>query len=387
MSTTLTTTDVATRDPSPTAASAQPLLRPLGVGGLTLPNRVVMAPMTRARAADETLAPGAPHAAYYAQRASAGLIVTEGTWTSERAIGFTHVPGIYREEQVAGWRRVTDAVHALGGRIVLQLWHTGAASHPDHLGGALPAGPSAINPRVRSFTRDGFRETVVPRAMTRADIADTVAEFRSAAERARSAGFDGVEIGALGTFLLAQFLNPRLNHRDDAYGTDRVGRRRLLMEVVDAVVETWPDGCVGVRVAPYWHDGDRFVADEPLLADYDELVAELGDRPVSYLHLRGPEPAGPEAAPDLTAFARYRSRFAGPLIVNNGFDRVTGNAALAAGVADAVSYARHYVANPDLVARFALDRALSPGDPATYYGGGAEGYVDYPASNWGAPPA
>ncbi len=197
-----------------------------------------MAPMSRARAAGGTLAPGAMHAAYYAQRASTGLIITEGTWVSERAIGFTHVPGVYREEQVAGWRRVTDAVHALGGRIVLQLWHTGAASHPDHLGGALPAGPSANNPRVRSFTPNGFRETVVPRAMTRADITEVVAEFCSAAERARRAGFDGVEIGALGTFLLAQFLNPRLNQRDDAYGADRVGRRRLLLGVLDAVAGT-----------------------------------------------------------------------------------------------------------------------------------------------------
>ncbi|MFE6775950.1 alkene reductase [Streptomyces sp. NPDC057702] len=365
-------------------AGAQPLLRGLDIGGLRLPNRVVMAPMTRARTANAALVPTALHVTYYAQRASAGLIITEGTWVSERAIGFTHVPGVYHDEQVAGWRRVADAVHALGGRVVLQLWHTGAASHPDHLGGALPMGPSAIDPRVRCFTTGGFRKSVVPRAMTRADIDATVADFRAAARRARRAGFDGVEIGALGTFLLAQFLNPRLNHRTDAYGAGRAGRRRLLLEIVDAVTDAWPGGCVGVRISPFWDDGERFVADAPLLADYDELVAELSDRPVAYLHLRGADPAT-AGAPDLAGFARYRPLFDGPLIVNNGFDQASGNAALDTGLADAVSYARDFVANPDLVTRFALHTPLATGDPRTYYGGGAQGYVDYPPSGWHEP--
>lgn len=366
------------------SALDQPLLRPTDLAGLALPNRVVMAPMTRARAADATLEPTEMHVAYYAQRASAGLIIAEGTWVSERAIGFVNVPGIYREEQVTAWRRVTDAVHVLGGRIVLQLWHTGATSHPDLLGGALPAGPSAVNPRVRCFTRDGFQETVTPRAMTGDEIASTIADFAAAAERGRRAGFDGVEIGALGTMLFAQFLNPRLNHREDAYGGDRARRRRLLLDVVDAVAEPWGGAHrVGVRLSPCWDDGDRFVPDEPLLADYDDLVAELSDRQVAYLHLRGRDLTAPDETPDATVFARYRAHFDGPLIANNGFDRASGNAIIETGLADAVSYARHFVANPDLVTRFALDRALSPGDKTTYYGGGAEGYVDYPASGWG----
>ncbi|MEW1751687.1 alkene reductase [Streptomyces angustmyceticus] len=360
----------------------QPLLQRADLGGLALPNRVVMAPTTRARATGEGLVPTALHAAHYAERAGAGLIITEATWVSREAIGFVHVPGIYSEEQVAAWRRVTDVVHALGGRIVLQLWHTGAASHPDHLGGRRPAGPSAINPHVRSFTPSGFQETVTPRAMTTADIAATVADFRAAAVHARLAGFDGVEVGALGSFLIAQFLNPRLNRRTDAYGGDRIGRRRLLLEIVDAVAEPWDEGCVGVRLGPYWTEGPRFRADEETLADYDSLVTELNEHPVAYLHLRGRDRGPSDLAPDVGAIARYRRQFHGPMIANNGFDRESANALIESGDADAVSFATHFIANPDLVTRFALGRSLAVGDRDTYYAGGADGYVDYPASSW-----
>ncbi|MET8683165.1 alkene reductase [Streptomyces sp. NPDC004732] len=363
--------------PPPTDLS-QPLLQGLDLGGLRLPNRVVMAPTTRARATNSALAPTELHAVHYGQRAGAGLIVTEGTWVSERAIGFIDVPGIYSEEQVAGWRRVTDVVHALGGRIVQQLWHTGAASHPDHLGGETPFGPSAVNPRERSFTEQGFKETVTPREMTLAEVERTVEEFRAASYNARRAGFDGVEIGALGVFLLAQFLNPGLNRRTDAYGGDRARRRRLLLDVVGAASDAWPGRGVGVRLSPYW-DGGFFAPDASTLADFDELVTALNDRPVAYLHLRGPDLAAGDA-PDLGVFARYRRRFAGPVIVNNGFGQDSANAAVAADVADAVSFATHFVANPDLVSRFALGRELAAGDPATYYRGGAEGYVDQPAA-------
>ncbi|MEV6753377.1 alkene reductase [Streptomyces sp. NPDC051214] len=358
----------------------QPLLHGTDLGELRLPNRVVMAPLTRARADNPGLVPTALHAAYYGQRAGAGLIVTEGTWVSERAVGFVNVPGVHSAAQVAGWRRVTDVVHALGGRIVQQLWHTGAASHPDHLGGDLPAGPSAIDPRARTFTPGGFKETLTPRAMTVGDIEATVEEFRLAAANARRAGFDGVEIGALGAFLFAQFLNPRLNHRADAYGGDRAGRRKLLLDVVDAVTSEWEGRRVGVRLSPYMAATECFVVDEELLGDFDELVAALNDRPLAYLHLRGPDLAAPGETPDPEAFARYRKRFDGPLIANNGFDRDSANALVGAGGADAVSFATHFVANPDLVSRFALGRELAAGDPATYYQGGPQGYVDYPAA-------
>ncbi|GAB3154048.1 alkene reductase [Amycolatopsis stemonae] len=335
------------------------LLTPAELGGWRLPNRVVLAPTTRARVPGGV--PGELQAAYYAQRASAGLLITEGTWVSERAVGFLNVPGLYTEDHVAGWRPVTDVVHALGGRIVAQLWHTGAVSHPDVLG-ARPAGPSAVNPEEPVYTAGGRRRTGTPRALTAAEIRATIADYATAADNARRAGFDGVELAANGVYLLAQFLHPRLNRRTDAYGRSR---GKLLLDVVDAVSAAGI--AVGVRLSPWW-TGGLFTVDDALRAEYDELVALLE---VAYLHLRGPDPG-----PDFTGFARYRRLFDGPLIVNNGFDRDSGDAVVEAGIADAVSYARHFVANPDLVTRFALDLPLSPGDPATYYGGGAAGYVE-----------
>lgn len=355
-------------------SDAPALLTPAELGGLRLPNRIVLAPVTRARTLDGV--PTDLQAAYYAQRASAGLCITEGTWVSERAVGFPGVPGIFTTPQVDGWRRVTDVVHALGGRIVLQLWHTGSVSHPDHLGGGRPAGPSAVDPGEVSFTASGPQETVTPRAMTLAEIRATADDFGIASENARRAGFDGVEVGALGTFLFAQFLHPRLNRRTDAYGGSAAARRRPLLEVLDAVAEPWPGRATGVRLSPYW-TGGKFTVDEALRAEYDELVAELNERPLAYLHLRGPD-----AGPDFGAFARYRRLFGGPLIVNNGFGRESGAAIVEAGIADAVSYARHFVANPDLVTRFALGRDPGPGDPATYYTGGVAGYLDYPLCDW-----
>ncbi|ADJ42785.1 N-ethylmaleimide reductase [Amycolatopsis mediterranei S699] len=341
------------------------LLTPADLGGWRLPNRVVLAPTTRARVPGGV--PGDLQAAYYAQRAGAGLIVAEGTWVSERAIGFSDVPGIYTEAQVAGWRRVTDVVHALGGRIVLQLWHTGAVSHPDFLGGQ-PAGPSAVNPDEPVYPTSGQRRTVTPREMSVAEIRATVRDYGAAAEKAHRAGFDGVEVAANGVYLLAQFLHPRLNHRTDAYGGSPAARRRFLTEVVDAAAA---HGRVGVRLSPWW-TGGLFTVDEALRAEYDELVAGLA---VDYLHLRGPD-----TGQDFAAFARYRTLFDGPMVVNNGFDRKTGNAVIEAGIADAVSFARHFIANPDLVTRFALGLPIAPADPATYYGGGAAGYVEQTAA-------
>jgi N-ethylmaleimide reductase len=363
---------------------SQPLLRPAALGGLQLPNRVVMAPVTRGRATNGDRVPTDLHAAYYAQRASAGLIISEGVWVSERAIGFPDVPGLYSSRQAAAGARVTDLVHALGGRIVAQLWHAGANSHPDHLGGALPAGPSAVNPLEVSPTPYGPKETVTPREMTAADIETAVADYAAAAGHARRAGFDGVEIAANGTYLIAQFLNPRLNRRTDGHG---VRRERLLLEIVDEVAAVWDGRGVGVRLSPYWTVRDTSRLDRPggyayapgeaSLAAYDALVAELSERPVDYLHLRGRAPGA--GGPDLDEFARYRKIFTGPLIANHGFDRATGNAVIEAGLADAVSYARLFIANPDLVSRFALGHDLAGSDRSTHYTGGPRGYVDYPA--------
>jgi N-ethylmaleimide reductase len=336
------------------------LLTPADLGGWRLPNRVVLAPTTRARGS----VPTDLQAEYYARRAGAGLVITEGTWVSERAVGFRNVPGVYTDEQVAGWRQVTDVVHALGGRIVLQLWHTGAVSHAEFLG-ARPAGPSAVDPEEPVYLAGGRQRTETPRELSVDEIRQTVEDYRAAAVNARRAGFDGVEVAAHGVYLLAQFLQPRLNRRHDAYGGSARARRKLVLDVVDAVAGTGI--AVGVRLSPYW-TGGLFTVDESLRRDHDELVRELGQ--LAYLHLRGPDTGS-----DFAAFARYRQLFDGPLIVNNGFDLASGNAVIEAGIADAVSYARPFIANPDLVTRFALGRKLAAGDPATYYGGGVKGYL------------
>jgi N-ethylmaleimide reductase len=303
------------------------LLRPATLGDLVLPNRVVMAPTTRCRGH----VPSDLHAVHYARRASAGLIIAEGTLISPQEVPFPDVPGLFTTEQVAGWRRVTDLVHAVGGRIMVQLWHAGT------------------------------------RALTLSEITATISDYRRAAANALRAGFDGVEIAANGTYLIAQFLNPRLNRRTDAY---RAGPR-LLLDILDAVAST--GSRIGVRLSPYWTATDStpacpdYVPDEETLSRYDDLVRRLDS--LAYLHVRGP------ASLDLDAFARYRKLFDGFLIANNGFGRESAEAAVESGLADAVSFARHFIANPDLVTRLALDQELSVADKAFNYTGGAEGYV------------
>ncbi|CAL9338561.1 N-ethylmaleimide reductase [Streptomyces sp. enrichment culture] len=363
----------------PTSASGtQPLLQPVRLGALELPNRVVMAPMTRSRAANAELVPTALHATYYTQRASAGLIVSEGTWVSPDAIGFIHVPGIYTEAQTAAWAEVTASVHAAGGRIVSQIGHVGAVSHPDHLGGRLPAGPSAINPQEMSFTPDGPKETVTPRALTAAEIATTIDSYRQAAANALRAGFDGLEIHAQASHLVAQFLNPRLNQRTDAYGGSSDKRARFLLDIVDAVSSVWGGDRVGVKLSPYWRSEPAFTADAEVLADYDLLLERLGDTELAYLHLLGPEP-GSGTDDTLTAFTRFRAHYRGSVIANLGFTQASGNEILERGLADAVSFGAPFIANPDLVERFTHGHPLATGDRDTYYAGGAEGYTDYPA--------
>ncbi|MFJ3820077.1 alkene reductase [Streptomyces nodosus] len=360
------------------ASGTQPLLRPVRLGGLALPNRVVMAPMTRARAHNAELAPTDLHAAYYAQRAGAGLIVSEGTWVSTDAIGFINVPGIYTDAQTDGWARVTEAVHAAGGRIVSQLGHVGAISHPDHLGGTLPAGPSAINPQEMSFTPEGPKETLTPRALTAAEIATTIDTYRQAAANALRAGFDGLEIHAQAQHLVAQFLNPRLNRRTDAYGGSTEKRAQFLLDIVDAVSGVWGSDRTAVRLTPYWNRGPAFTADPELLADYDQLLKRLGDGDLAYLHLVGPEP-GTGTDDTLTAFTRYRSHYRGAVVANLGFTQESANDLLERNLADAVSFGTPFIANPDLVDRFAHGHPLAAGNRDTYYAGGEEGYTDYPA--------
>lgn len=361
----------------------QPLLQPLDSPNLTLPNRVVMAPMTRGRANDTDLAPVDIQATYYAQRASAGLLITEGTWVSENAIGFANVPGIYTDTQVTAWRKVTDAVHAGGGRIFSQLGHTGAKSHPDNLGGRLPAGPSAINPEEMVFTPTaGLVPSLTPRALTTEEIEQTVEDFRTAAVNARRAGFDGVEIHAQGSQLFGQFLNPVLNQRTDRYGGSRANRARSLLETVAAVATEWNPSEISVKLSPYWSNGTTFQVTDDVLDDYDELVGHLAGAGAGILHLMGSTPGLDDkvlTAERVVAFARYRQLFAGAVIGNVGFDQPTGNAIIADGLVDAVSFGTLYIGNPDLVERFAEHAPLATSDPDTYFTGDARGYTDYPS--------
>ncbi|MCA2207256.1 alkene reductase [Nocardia rosealba] len=355
----------------------QPLLQPVQLGALELPNRVVMAPMTRARASNEELAPTALHATYYAQRAGAGLIISEGTWVSTDAIGFINVPGIYTDAQTAGWAEVTEAVHAAGGRIVSQLGHAGAASHPDHHGGRLPAGPSAINPHEMSFTPDGPKDSLTPRALSAAEIATTIGTYQQAAANALRAGFDGLEIHAQVSHLVAQFLNPRLNQRTDAYGGNSEKRAQFLLDIVDAVTSVWDSDRIGIKLSPYWNHGPAFTADAETLDEYDQLLEHLDDSNLAYLHLLGPEPD--TGTDTLTAFTRYRAHYRGAVIANLGFTQASGNELLERQLAEAVSFGAPFIANPDLVDRFTHGHPLAAGNRDTYFAGDAAGYTDYPA--------
>jgi N-ethylmaleimide reductase len=361
-------------------AIGQPLLTPLTIGDLPLPNRVVMAPMTRARATNVELTPTPEHARYYAQRAGAGLIITEGTWVSTQAIGASNVPGIYTETQTTAWATVTEAVHRVGGRIFSQLGHVGAKSHPDHLGGALPAGPSAINPGEKRLTPTGLKDTVTPRELTPAEIIQTIADYRAAAGNAHRAGFDGIEIHAQGSHLIPQFLNPRLNQRTDAYGGSTAARARFLLELLRAVSGIWDSPRVGVKLSPYW-SGGSFTADEDTLASYDWLIGELNSADLAYLHLMGPVTPPSDSDEWLALFSRYRATYQAPLIINVGFTQDSANTAIQRGVADAVSFGGPFIANPDLVDRFTHGYPLAPADPATIYTGGPTGYTDYPTAH------
>lgn len=350
------------------------------MGPIELKNRVVMAPMTRSRADNAAHLATPLIAEYYAQRATAGLIISEGTHVSPRAVGSFRVPDIYSEAQVAAWQPVTAGVHAQGGKIFAQLWHVGRISHPDSLGGLLPLAPSAINPHFKTYTPTGFAETVTPQAMTLADIEQTVADFRHAAENALRAGFDGVELHAANGYLFHQFFAGCANHRTDAYGGSIENRARFLFDVLDALAGSVDLARVGVRLAPDLTDTFGIVADAQTQPTFEYIVQRLNDYPLAYLHFSGYTQAtdADPLARVLATARHYRPLYRGTLIINKGFDQATGNQALAEGVADLISFGEPYIANPDLVARFAQSAPLAPSDRSTYYAVGAEGYTDYP---------
>ena len=357
------------------------LFTPFLLGELRLRNRVVMSSMTRGRATNAELAPTQLHVEYYRQRASAGLILTEGTWISPQAIGVVNVPGLYSERQVEGWRAVTSAVHAEGGAIFAQIAHSGAVSHPDFFGGEPPLAPSAVNPGLRSFTPEGFKDTVTPRAMSVEDIAATVADYGAAARNAREAGFDGVELHAATTYLLPEFLNSALNIREDAYGGSAENRARIVLEVLDALIAAWGPGRVGIKISPTMAMGG-FGPTDQTVETYDYLVGRLNALPLSHLQVGRAlnDLTGGPIEPLQDTIGYYRARFDGAFIANAGFDKASANEAIQNGRADLVSFAKPFIGNPDLVRRFQRDLPLTQATPETFYQGGAKGYADYPTA-------
>ncbi len=352
------------------------IFSPFTLGPLELLNRVVMAPMTRNRAGRGNV-PGPLNATYYAQRASAGLIISEATQISPQGVGYPGTPGIHSAEQVAGWKAVTDAVHAAGGRMVLQLWHVGRISHPSlQPDGALPVAPSAIAPTGQAMTLEGMKPFVTPRALDTSEIADIVDDYRRAAHNARNAGFDGVELHGANGYLIDQFLRDGSNRRTDRYGGTPLNRTRFLIEVVEAIVGEWGAGRVGVRLSPTNPFND--MTDSNPAATFATAVGELNRFGLSYLHVVEPAASDPVAngeAPDIRFF---RKLWRGALMANKGYDLARANAVIHHGWADLVSFAVLFLANPDLPIRFRRGGPFNQPDRKTFYGGSAAGYTDYP---------
>ena len=346
------------------------LFAPVHVGPLELKNRIVMAPMTRNRAGDGDV-PQLIAAEYYGQRVSSGLIITEASQVSPQGKGYPGTPGIYSQEQIAGWQQVTDTVHLAGGRIFLQLWHVGRVSHPSlQPGGALPVAPSAIKPEGMAMTATGLQPFVTPRALETAELPGVIETYRQAALNAKEAGFDGVEIHAANGYLLDQFLRDGTNKRDDAYGGPVENRARLLFEVVEVVSKAFGAGRVGVRLSPGGNFNDMHDSDPA--ATFGFVAEQLGRRGLAYLHVfeTGPEPLD---------YGALKRAFGGLYIANGGFDKTRAAIALSTGRADLVAFGVPFIANPDLVERLKTGAELAEADRTTFYGGDHRGYTDYPA--------
>jgi N-ethylmaleimide reductase len=386
------------------ASARQPLFTPVHMGKLKLPNRIVMAPLTRMRAANPGHAPTELHAEYYAQRASAGLIIGECTEISPDAYGWADTPGLWSAEQVRGWRGVTDAVHKKGGLMYAQLWHTGAMSHPDFFDGALPMSASNVNPEQESVTPSGRKPTVAPRPMSKEEIRQTVADFGIAAKNAMEAGFDGVQIQANYLYLIAQFLNSATNLRKDEYGGSSVNRARFLFEITETVLEHVEPGRVGIKIGPMNipsstpgyrpRDASKagsakitgpFAANADTLPDMEYVIKRLNDYYLAHLLLMG-------ANTDFTGsplehlagdgmFRHFRPLFHGHLIANVEMTQERGNRLIQTGLADSIAFGRSYIANPDLLERFQLSAGLNEVKWPTVYASGPNGYTDYPTLN------
>lgn len=357
---------------------ASPILQPVTLGGLQLKNRIVMAPMTRSRADDHGIQPDYA-AEYYAQRAGAGLIVTEATNISAQARGYTRTPGIWTDDQIAAWKRVTQAVHQREGKIFLQLWHTGRMSHPDMHAGGLPVAPSAIKPHGQIRVHEGMKDFVTPRALRTDEIPLIVEDYRRAAENAKDAGFDGVEIHSANNYLLEQFVRDSTNVRTDRYGGSLENRLRFPLEVVQAVIDVWGAERVGIRISPVTTTPGETPLDSDTMRTFGTYVAALSNLGLLYIHeIEGVTQQSREEVNGVS-FAALRQAFRGAYIANNQYTLDLAEQTLAAGDADLFSIGRPFIANPYLVARLASGAPLAEAPKAYWYGGDSTGYSDWPA--------
>lgn len=349
------------------------LFSPVTLGNLNLKNRIIMAPMTRNRAASGNI-PQQMNVEYYRQRATAGLIISEASQVSPEGVGYPGTPGIYNEKQVAGWQKITEAVHNEGGLIILQLWYCGRISHPDLLPDhQTPVAPSAIKPEGEAITFEGMKPFVEPHALQTAEIQNIVSQYKNAAEKARQAGFDGVEIHAANGYLIDQFLRDGSNKRTDEYGGNRENRMRFLNQVMDAVLQVWDSQSVGIRLTP--ENSFNSMSDSDPQAHFDYFIHQLNARQLAYIHLLEGDMTGAASSVNYRAL---RDAYNGMYIANNGYDKSRAQSALQNGDCNAVAFGIPFIANPDLVQRFKDNLPLSEADQATFYGGDETGYTDYP---------
>ncbi|OWT63665.1 alkene reductase [Candidimonas nitroreducens] len=361
-------------------SKATDLFSPTRLGAIKVSNRIAMAPLTRSRVGDDGV-PGDLQATYYAQRAGAGLIVSEATNISAEGRGYAMTPGIWTDEQVAGWRKVTDAVHAAGGKIVNQLWHVGRISHVDlQPNGQLPVAPSAIAAEGKAFTNNGFVDFSTPRALETDEIPRIVSDYAHAAKMAKAAGFDGVEVHSANSYLLDQFIRDSTNRRTDAYGGSIENRTRLTLEVVEAVVGVWGHDRVGIRLSPTTPDAGNTPPDSNVMATYGYLIEKLNNFELAYMHFVEGDTGGSRKTPQGVDLDALRALFTGPYIGNNGYDFELAKSRRGAGLVDMVAFGRPFIGNPDLITRLRYGLALTEAPKEAYYGGGAEGYIDFAAT-------
>lgn len=353
--------------------SPNKLFTPATIGKLTIQNRMIMAPLTRNRAAEGGV-PQEMNLNYYRQRATAGLIITEASQISADGVGYPGTPGIYNDEQVAGWKKITDAVHEEGGHIFIQLWYCGRISHPDLLpDNNIPVAPSAIRPEGEAITYEGMKPFVEPRALTTDEIQSIVSDYRHAAQMAKQAGFDGVEVHAANGYLIDQFLRDGSNQRSDEYGGSHENRMRFLNQVLDAVCEVWPSDCVGVRISP--ENTFNSISDSNPQQLFSDIVSQLNSRQLSYLHVLEGDMLGKSRAVDYPAL---RNSYNGVYMANHGYDKIRAEEALEKNTCDLVAFGVPFLANPDLVYRLQNNLELNQPDQNTFYGGDETGYTDYP---------